>query len=88
MRPSKPSITLMVEINADHSVIASLGCRVSINPQHHVDNLRCNPLKVTGTLLRSRPESNQWASEDSEHCPFETDRLHDMENTRRWKVAV
>jgi hypothetical protein len=34
-------------------------CKVSINPQHPVDNLCSNPFKVIGTLLRTSPVSNQ-----------------------------
>jgi hypothetical protein len=67
---------------------SSYTCNVSTNPQHPVDNLSSNPFKVTGTLLRTCRNRTKWVSEDSEYCPFETDRLNDMENTRRRNFAV
>jgi len=44
---------------------------VSTIVQHPVDNLRCKPVKVTGTLPPTRPESNQTGSGDSENHPFD-----------------
>jgi hypothetical protein len=61
--------------------ICSTTCNVSTNSQHPVDNLSSDLFKVTGTLLRTCRNRTKWVSEDSEHCPFETDRLNDMENT-------